>query len=94
MVTVLVLLNFRPSFSYYPEVYTLVLLFPKTPPKRAFIIKAFISYILCFVFNAYCFKNVNIIIRMKQKGPCIYIMPLNDIIKHINDESNKKRKKF
>ena len=50
---------------------------------RAFIIVTF------SVFIAYCFKNVNIIIRMKQKGTCIYIMPLNDIVKNINEESNK-----
>ena len=69
-ITALVRLNFLPSFSYYPEVYALILLFPKTP-KRASIIKAFVSFIQCF----YCFKNVNIIIiRMKQKGTRIYIM--------------------
>ena len=80
--------NFWHSLSYYTEVYALVLLFPKTP-KKASVIKAFISYIKCFI--AYCFKNVNIIIRMKQKGTCMYmyIMPLNDIIKHINEKSNK-----
>ena len=53
-------------------------------------IKAFISYIQCFI--AYCFKNVNIIIRMKNKDTCVYIMSLNDVIKHIkyiNKGSNK-----
>ena len=81
-ITALVPLNILPSVSHYPEVYALVLLFPKTP-KRTSIIKAFISYFSVFI--AYCFKNVNIIIRMKQKGTCIYIMPLNDIIKYINE---------
>ena len=56
-------------------------------PKTASIIKAFISYIQCFI--AYCFKNVDIISKMKQKGMHIYIMQLNDIIKHINEESYK-----
>ena len=39
-------------------------------PKRASIIKTFVSFIQCF----YCFKIVNIIIRIKQKGMRIYIM--------------------
>ena len=86
-ITALVALKVLTLFSYYPEVYALVPLFHKTP-KRASIIKAFISYTFS-VFIAYCFKNVNIIIRMKQKGTCIYIMSLNDIIKHTNEESNK-----
>ena len=48
-----------------------------------------IYYIVTFiVFIAYCSKNVNIITRLKQKGMCIYIMPLNDITKHTNEESN------
>ena len=63
-ITALVPLNFLPSFSYYPEVYALVLLFPKTP-MRASIITACISYFSVFI--AYCFKNVNINIRMKQE---------------------------
>ena len=53
-------------------------------------VRSSIYYIVTFsVFIAYCSKNVNVIIRMKQKGMCIYIMPLNDIIKHTNEESNK-----
>ena len=68
-ISALVRLNLLPSFSYYPEVYALILLFPKTP-KRASIIKTFVSFSQCF----YCFKNVNIIIRMKQKGARIYTM--------------------
>ena len=85
--TVFVPLNVLTSFSYYPDVNAIVLFFPQTP-KRASITKAFISYIQCFI--AYCFK----VIGMKLKGTCIYIMPLNDIIKHINEESNKQRNEF
>ena len=88
-ITALVLLIFIPLFSYYPEVYAVVLPFPKMS-KMTSIIKAFISYIQCFI--AYCLKNVNIIIWMKQKSTCVYILPLNGVtkhIKHLNEGSNK-----
>ena len=49
-ITALVPLNFLPSFSYYPEVYALILLFPKTP-KKASIIKAFVSLFSVFIVS-------------------------------------------
>ena len=78
-ITALVPLNFLPSFSYYPKVYALVLLFLKTP-KRASIIKAFIGYIQCF----YC-----LLFQDLQNETERYVYLYHDIVKHINEASNK-----